>query len=106
MPLYPWKIIMIKKISIILAILFVVVFTANISCAQESAAGKASSFRKNKFSSNSSWDNTKGGGTKKAGPPGAGGGGGGNPIPISGGLAFLLIGSVVYFGKKVSDENR
>lgn len=38
------------------------------------------------------------------GVPNPGGGGGGGPIPIHGGLSLLVLGSIVFWGRKVREE--
>lgn len=100
---------MIKRIYILIITFGIIIFTANISLADGKQppppSKKSKSFSKGKFSKSSSW-NKDGGNVKGIGPPGPGGGDGGNPVPISGGLSFLLIGSAIYFGKKIRDENR
>lgn len=101
---------MIKKISILLISFVVIIFTTNLSFADgrqpPPPSKKSKNFSKSKFAKGSKWDNNSGAPDRTLGPPGPGGGTGGNPIPISSGLSFLLIGSAIYFGKKLHDENR
>ncbi|MBI9065892.1 MAG: hypothetical protein JEZ09_01290 [Salinivirgaceae bacterium] len=63
---------------------------------------KGGSFSKKSFSKDNAWNTD--GNAKTFQPPDPGDGGGGNPIPISGGIAFLMIGSFVYFIRKIKDD--
>lgn len=65
-------------------------------------SNKNGNFSKTKFSKDNSW--SKNG--KALTPPNPTGGTGGNPIPVSGGLAFLLIGSSAYLIKRIREENK
>jgi hypothetical protein len=61
---------------------------------------KTGNFKKSTFKDNTAWSKN----SKGTGLPGPGDATGGNPAPISGGLSILIIGSLVFLGKKVHDE--
>ena len=84
--------IMKKKIQILIIIL---ILSLSLS------AQKSGNFSKGKFSNE--WVKPD---VKKQGPPNPGDGQGGNPIPISSGLSFLIISSLLYFGNKLYKENK
>ncbi|MFA6400744.1 MAG: hypothetical protein WCX31_03845 [Salinivirgaceae bacterium] len=95
---------MIKKVTIYILLLFLTVIPSLVFAGGQPPppSNKNGNFNKKTFSKDNSW--SKNG--KALTPPDPGDGGGGNPIPISGGLAFLLIGGTVYLLKRVRDEKQ
>ncbi len=96
---------MIKKVTKILIAFALIVFTTGSVFADGKipppSSKKNGNFKKGTFSKSNSWSNNG----KALTPPDPSGGGTGNPVPISNGLAFLIIGSAIYFAKRVKDEN-
>lgn len=95
---------MIKKVTkLILAIILLLTLPGMVY-----ADGKApkqnqknGNFSKKSFSNKNQWSNN----SKALTPPNPGDGGTGDPIPISGGMAFLLLGGTLYFFRRIRQDN-
>jgi LPXTG-motif cell wall-anchored protein len=96
---------MLKKVTHIFIILLILTITANSVFADGQpppTSNKNGNFSKKTFSKDNSWSREG----KALSPPNPNTGGTGNRIPISGGLAILLIGSATYLLKRVRDEKQ
>jgi len=63
-------------------------------------SSKKGSFSKKTFSNDNTWSRSG----KAMAPPDPGDGSGGHPIPVPNGMLLLVIGSSIYFFKKIKDE--
>ena len=96
---------MYRKVTKILISFALIVFTAGYTFADGKLppppSKKNGNFSKGKLSNDNSWSSNG----KAFEPPNPGDGTGGNPVPISNGLAFLLIGSTIYVVKRIKGED-
>ncbi len=97
---------MIEKVTKILIAIALIVFTTGSVFADGKtpppSSKKKGNFKKGTFSKSNAWSNN---GKAADTPPDPGGGGSGNPVPISNGLAFLIIGSVIYIIGRIRKED-
>ena len=92
---------MMKKVTILLIyILLCAPFFVFADGQPPPPSKKTGNFKKSAFKDNTAWSKD----SKGTGLPGPGDATGGNPAPISGGLSILIVGSLVFLGKKVRDE--
>ncbi len=90
------------KIVVLFSILIVTPYFVFADGQPPSSSSKNGNFSKNTFSKDNSWSRNG----KALAPPDPNAGTGGNRIPISGGLAFLLLGSSAYLIKRIHEENK
>ncbi len=98
---------MLKKISkIVIFISFLIFCSASVFADGNQpppSSSKSGNFSKSTFSNKNAWSNNG----KSVGPPDPSAAVySNNPVPISNGLAFLLVGSVLFLIKRVRDDKQ